>query len=556
MLPNMVTGRMPGCLRGDARTRLEFLGVATKYRNIGCGASIAATTEGVNMAEEQTPPAGPDLAQGIAPSEFTGETLLGHVGDQDVLLVRSGPEIFAVEAHCSHYHGPLAEGLVVGDSIRCPWHHACFDLRTGEATRAPALNALAVWQVEHEGDRIFVRQKRVQSKPHGKGPVNAHDRIVIVGGGAAGFSAAEMLRRQEFRGSIVMLSNDTAPPVDRPNLSKDYLAGSAPEDWLPLRPDSFYADAGIELRLESNVTSIDSKARNIIVAGGGTVPYDRLLLATGAEPVRLPVPGADQPHVHTLRSLADCRAIIAAASGARRAIVIGASFIGLEAAAALRARNIEVHVVAPEQRPMERVLGADMGDFVRALHEQHGVIFHLGDTVVAIDGKRATLKSGGVLEAEVVVVGVGVRPRLALAEQAGLVLDRGVVVNAQLETSIPGIFAAGDIARWPDPHSRENIRVEHWVVAERQGQTAARNMLGQREIFDAVPFFWSQHYDVPINYVGHAERWDDIAIDGDIAARDCLLKYKSKGRVLAVASVYRDLASLQAELDMERQAMR
>ena len=508
------------------------------------------------MAEEQTPPAGPDLAQGIAAGDFTGETLLGHVGDQDVLLVRSGPEIFAVDAHCSHYHGPLAEGLVVGDSIRCPWHHACFDLRTGEAARAPALNALAVWQVEHEGDRIFVRQRREQPKPRGKGPVNAPDRIVIVGGGAAGFSAAEMLRRQEFRGSIVMLSNDTAPPVDRPNLSKDYLAGSAPEDWLPLRPDSFYADAGIELRLESNVTSIDSKARNIVVAGGGTVPYDRLLLATGAEPVRLPIPGADQPHVHTLRSLADCRAIIAAASGARRAIVIGASFIGLEAAAALRARNIEVHVVAPEQRPMERVLGADMGDFVRALHEQHGVVFHLGDTVVAIDGKRASLKSGGVLEAEMVVVGVGVRPRLALAEQAGLVLDRGVVVNAQLETSIPGIFAAGDIARWPDPHSQENIRVEHWVVAERQGQTAARNMLGQREIFDAVPFFWSQHYDVPINYVGHAERWDEIAVDGDIAARDCLLKYKSKGRVLAVASVYRDLANLQAELDMERQAMR
>jgi NADPH-dependent 2,4-dienoyl-CoA reductase/sulfur reductase-like enzyme/nitrite reductase/ring-hydroxylating ferredoxin subunit len=508
------------------------------------------------MAEDQAPPAGPDLAQGIAASDFTGETLLGHVGDQDVLLVRSGSEIFAIDAHCSHYHGPLAEGLVADDSIRCPWHHACFDLRTGEAVRAPALTPLAVWQVEHEGDRIFVRQKRQQPNPRGKGPVNAPDKFVIVGGGAAGFAAAEMLRRQEFRGSIVMLSNDTAPPVDRPNLSKDYLAGSAPEDWLPLRPDSFYVDAGIDLRLESNVASIDTKARNVIIAGGDTISYDRLLLATGAEPVRLPVPGADQPHVHTLRSLADCRAIIGAASGARRAIVIGASFIGLEAAAALRTRNIEVHVVAPEQRPMERVLGADMGDFVRALHEQHGVIFHLGDTVVAIDGQRATLKSGGVLEAEMVVVGVGVRPRLALAEQAGLKLDRGVGVNAQLETSVPGIFAAGDIARWPDPHSQQNIRVEHWVVAERQGQAAARNMLGQREIFDAVPFFWSQHYDVPINYVGHAEQWDEIAIDGDIGARDCLLKYNSKGRVLAVASVYRDLASLQAEFDMERQAMR
>jgi NADPH-dependent 2,4-dienoyl-CoA reductase/sulfur reductase-like enzyme len=507
------------------------------------------------MAEQQTP-AGPDLVQGVALSEFTGDTLLGHVGDQDVVLVRSGPEIFAIDAHCSHYHGPLAEGLVVGDSIRCRWHHACFDLRTGEATRAPALNALAVWEVEREGERIFVRRKREQPAPRKKMAANAPGRVVIVGGGAAGLAAADMLRRQEFGGSIVMLSNDAAAPVDRPNLSKDYLAGSAPEDWLPLRPDSFYAEAGIDLRLNSNVTSIDTKGRNVLMADGGAVPYDRLLLSTGAEPVRLPIPGADQPHVHTLRSLADSRAIIGSLDGARRAIVIGASFIGLEVAASLRAREIEVHVFAPEHRPMERVLGPAMGDFVRALHEQHGVIFHLGDTVTAIDGKRATLKSGGMLDADVVVVGVGVRPRLALAEQAGLQLDRGVAVNAFLETSIPEIYAAGDIARWPDPHSKENIRVEHWVVAERQGQTAARNMLGQREAFDAVPFFWSQHYDVPINYVGHAEQWDEITLDGDISARDCLLRFKRKGRVLAVASIYRDLANLRAELEMEQETTR
>jgi NADPH-dependent 2,4-dienoyl-CoA reductase/sulfur reductase-like enzyme len=279
-----------------------------------------------------------------------------------------------------------------------------------------------------------------------------------------------------------------------------------------------------------------------------------LLLATGAEPVRLPIPGADQPHVHTLRSLADCRAIIKNAKDARCAIVIGASFIGLEAAAALRARDIEVHVAAPEQRPMERILGADMGDFVRKLHEEQGVIFHLGDTVAAIEGHHARLKSGGSLEADFVLVGVGVRPRLGLAEQAGLKLDRGIVVDAYLETSAPGIYAAGDIARWPDPHSGEHIRVEHWVVAERQGQTAARNMLGQREAFAAVPFFWSQHYDVPINYVGHAEKWDEIAVDGDIAGRDCLLRYRSKGKLLAVASIYRDVASLKAELAMEENA--
>jgi NADPH-dependent 2,4-dienoyl-CoA reductase/sulfur reductase-like enzyme/nitrite reductase/ring-hydroxylating ferredoxin subunit len=504
------------------------------------------------LAQEQSPPSGPDLTHGVSLAEFVDGKLAGHVGDQEVLLVRSETGIFAIAAHCSHYHGPLGEGLVVGDSIRCPWHHACFDLRSGEAVRAPALNSLDRWRVEQRNGQVFVREKLEQPAPRARNHGEAPDKIVIVGGGAAGFAAAEMLRRREFRGSITMLSNDAAAPVDRPNLSKDYLAGSAPEDWLPLRPDSFYDEAGIELRLDTGVTDIDTKARHVVTAGGDKVPYDRLLLATGAEPVRLTIPGADQPSVHTLRTLADCRAIIDAANGARRALVIGASFIGLEVAAALRARKIDVHVVAPEKRPMERVLGPEMGDFVRALHEDHGVVFHLEDTVVAIEGRRATLKSGAVHDADLVVVGIGVRPRLALAERAGLAIDRGVLVDAFLETSVAGIYAAGDIARWTDPHSEQSIRVEHWVVAQRQGQTAALNMLGQREKFDAVPFFWSQHYDIPINYVGHAEQWDEIAIDGDIKAKDCLLKYKRKGRVLAVASVFRDLASLQAELAMER----
>jgi NADPH-dependent 2,4-dienoyl-CoA reductase/sulfur reductase-like enzyme len=268
--------------------------------------------------------------------------------------------------------------------------------------------------------------------------------------------------------------------------------------------------------------------------------------------VRLPIPGAGPSQVHVLRSLDDCRAIIKAADGAKRALVIGASFIGLEVAASLRAREIEVHVVAPEKRPMERVLGAEMGDFVRALHEEHGVTFHLEDSVDRLDGKRVTFKSGGTLEADLIVAGVGVRPRLALAEGAGLTLDRGVEVNAYLQTSAPDIYAVGDIARWPDPHSGAKIRVEHWVVAERQGQVAALNMMGQRTPFDAVPFFWSQHYDVPINYVGHAEAWDEIVVDGSIKDRDCVVRYKQGGRVLAVASIYRDIASLEAELAMER----
>ena len=511
------------------------------------------------MAQDQAKPIGPDLAQGVALAEIAdGDKLAGHVGDEAVLLVRRGADVFAIGAHCTHYHGPLAEGLVVGHTVRCPWHHACFDLRTGEALNAPAFDPVACWSVEQGDGRIFVRGKRERPAPMRRGGASgkAPERIVIIGGGAAGFAAAERLRRERYQGSLVMLSSDDASPVDRPNLSKDYLAGSAPEEWVPLRPDSFYSEHGIELRLKSNVTGVDPRSREVVLAEGSKVPYDRLLLATGAEPIRLSIPGADQPHVRTLRSLADCRSIIERATTARRAVVLGASFIGLEVAAALRVRQIEVHVVAPEKRPMERILGPEMGDFVRSLHEQHDVVFHLEDAANAIDGRHVKLKSGGTLEADLVVAGVGVRPRLELAEEAGLALDRGVAVNSYLETSVPGIFAAGDIARWPDPHSGDTIRVEHWVVAERQGQTAALNMLGHREKFAAVPYFWSQHYDIPINYIGHAEKWDELAIDGDIAGKDCLLRFKRKGRVLAVASIFRDIDSLLAEAAMEQDAAR
>ncbi len=509
------------------------------------------------MAETAAEPSGPDLAEGIPLAALAdGGKLVGHVGDDPILLVRRGNEVFAVAAHCTHYNGPLVDGLVVGDTVRCPWHHACFDLRTGEALRAPALSPIACWSVEQRHGKIFVREKRPQPKPapRGKPTGAAPDRIVIVGGGAAGFAASEMLRREGFQGSIVMLSDDDAPPVDRPNLSKDYLAGTAPEEWVPLRPDGYYAENGIDLRLKTKVTGIDAQGRKVRLADGSTVAYDRLLLATGAEPVRLSIPGADQPHVRTLRSLDDSRAIIEDAKTARRVVVMGASFIGLEVAAALRTRGPEVHVIAPDKRPMERVLGPQMGDFVRSLHEEHGVVFHLEDMATAIDGKQVTLKSGGKLETDLVVTGIGVRPRIALAEAAELAIDRGITVNAYLETSEPTILAAGDIARWPDPYSGEKIRVEHWVIAERQGQTAALNMLGHREKFAAVPFFWSQHYDVSINYVGHAEQWDELAIEGNIAGKDCLLRFKRQGRVLAVVTIFRDVESLEAELAMEQQA--
>jgi NADPH-dependent 2,4-dienoyl-CoA reductase/sulfur reductase-like enzyme/nitrite reductase/ring-hydroxylating ferredoxin subunit len=493
-----------------------------------------------------------DLSKGVAASALSeGSLILGRVGDQDVVLARSGSELFAVRAQCSHYRGPLVEGLVVGDTVRCPWHHACFSLRTGEALRAPALDRIACWRVEREGDRIFVREK-LPDAPPAPSPRQRPSSVVIVGGGAAGVAAAEMLRRHRYEGPLTLISADTDPPVDRPNLSKDFLAGQAQDDWIPLYPDDFYAEYHIELVLGRRVMSIDPVHQTVHLDDGSSRTYGSLLLATGAEPVRLPIPGAADDQVHYLRSFADSRAIVQRTATARQVVVVGASFIGLEVAASLRARGIAVDVVAPDTVPLERVMGLEVGRFVQSLHEAQGVTFHLGQTVARVDGRTVTLSGGDTLKSDFLVVGVGVRPAVAIAEQAGLAMDRGITVNEYLETSAAGIYAAGDIARWPDARTGEHIRVEHWVVAERQGQVAARNMLGARERFDAVPFFWSQHYHVAINYVGHAERWDEVSIDGSLEARDCAVEYRRGGRTLAVATIGRDRRSLEAEVRMER----
>jgi NADPH-dependent 2,4-dienoyl-CoA reductase/sulfur reductase-like enzyme/nitrite reductase/ring-hydroxylating ferredoxin subunit len=503
------------------------------------------------MSENERPPKA-DFARGFPIRDIgDGDVVLGQVGGEDAILVRRGDAVFAVGASCTHYHGPLAEGLIVGDTVRCPWHHACFSIRTGEALGAPALDPIDRWRVERQGDSVVVRDKLPQSRPKATLSPKPPRSVVIVGGGAAGLAAADRLRREGYDGALTIVSADDAPPCDRPNLSKDFLAGTAPDDWIPLRSDDYYEDRRIDLVLKTTVSDLDLGGRKVVSTDGRTFAFDAVLLATGAEPVRIPVEGATPDQVLYLRTFADSRAIVARAPPAKHVLVVGASFIGLEVAASLRARGIEVHVVAPDAQPLERVMGPEVGAFVRGLHEARGVVFHLGETVKRVDGRAVTLSGGSKVEADFLVLGIGVRPSVALAERAGLALDRGVLVNEYLETSASGVFAAGDIARWPDPHSGERIRVEHWVVAERQGQTAARNILGRREPFAMVPFFWSQHYDTQISYVGHAERWDRIEVDGSLEKQDCAVRYKRGDRTLAVATIGRDLESLRAEAAME-----
>jgi len=513
------------------------------------------------MGGGQTEVAGPDLRAGVPAADLQeGVSVLGHFDGEPVLLVRLKDGVSAVGATCTHYGGPLHEGVVAGGTVHCPWHHACFDLRTGETLEAPALADLPTYRVHEADGRVRVTEKLAPpptltagAKARGKKPASSPSSVVILGGGAAGNAAAEALRREGYAGPVVIVESDPDSPCDRPNLSKDYLQGSAPEEWIPLHPARFYEDNGIEVRRDTAVR-IDRKKRAVKLQGGDALPYGALILALGAEPVRPDMPIADGSRVLTLRTLSDSRAIIRAAESAKRAVIIGASFIGLEVAMSLRHRQLEVHVVAPEELPLARVMGPDLGRFVKALHEEKGVHFHLGRKAKAIGRDLVTLDDGTEVPADFVVLGVGVRPRVALAQEAGLEVEDGIVVGSDLRTSDEAIWAAGDVASFPYAPTGGRVRIEHWAFAERMGAAAARSVLGKRGRFGAAPFFWSQHYDAVICYVGHAREWDEAALDGNPAQRDCAVRFSKSGRQLALATIFRDEASLAAEIKLEASA--
>ena len=427
-----------------------------------------------------------------------------------------------------------------------------FDVATGEASGAPALEPLTVFDVEERGGHWYVGAKKA---PLPAAPAEAPPtRVVIVGGGAAGHACAEMLVRKGHRGRVTVVSDDADPPYDRTFCSKQYLMGEAERAECLLAKPGFYGSNGPVFFERRRADSIDVDARELLLAGGDRLPFDALVIATGAEPEALDKPGFDRPEVHRLRTLEDADAIIAAAKGAKRAAVIGASFVALEVAASLVKRELEVAVIAPDEVPLAAVMGAEIGRMIRGVHEEQGVVFHLGRNAASFDGKTVTLDDGTAVEADLVVLGVGVVPRIDLARDAGLALAAedeggGIAVNERLETSVPGIYAVGDVAGYPDARLGRRIRVEHWVHAQRQGQHVARLLMGEADVYTDIPFFWSAHFDTGLRYLGHSSGKAQTQVEGSIEGRDCVVHYGSNGKDDAVATCNRDPAALAVDAE-------
>jgi 3-phenylpropionate/trans-cinnamate dioxygenase ferredoxin reductase subunit len=362
--------------------------------------------------------------------------------------------------------------------------------------------------------------------------------FVIVGASLAGAKAAETLRQEGFEGRVVLVGEEPARPYERPPLSKNYLRGEADESAVFVHDESFYDKQAIELRAGTRASGIDASAAEVVLDDGDRLHYDALLLTTGAAPRRLSVPGAELDGVHYLRTLEDSDRLREAISAAGRVVVIGAGWIGSEVAASARQMGAEVAMVEVARLPLERIMGPEVGGIYRDLHAAHGVELHLGVGVEGLLGSSAVsgvrLADGTTVEGDLVVVGVGVAPRVELAESAGLTLDNGIVVDDRLRTSAPNIFAAGDVANAGHPFFGGRLRVEHWANALNQGPAAARNMLGADQPYDRIPYFFSDQYDLGMEYSGHAPRWDRVVFRGDTDKREFIAFWlDGEGHVLA-----------------------
>jgi len=495
---------------------------------------------------------GPDFKNGVSIQSFGSDNkILGHIDGQAAILIRDKNKFFAVGAKCTHYGAPLSDGILVHNTLRCPWHHARFDIQTGDAVKAPALNPIPTWETSLQGDKVFVTKLRESSRPSLQ--LTSQDHFVIVGSGAAGHACAEMLRHLQFTGKITILSADTDLPYDRPNLSKDYLAGNAPEEWMPLRSQEYFLENNIQIQLNARVKKMDTKSKTLELEDGHKVSYTKCLLATGGTAVKIEIGGIDLPHVHFLRSFVDCKKLVKDLDKEKNVVIIGAGFIGLEAAAAMKARGMNVTIVAPSQYPLEHAVGVDVGKFLKAHHEKHGIRFRLGSGSSAkkISKDKVFLRDGSTVSADLVLVATGIKPNTQFAQEAGITVDNGILVNDFLETNAPDVFAAGDVARYKSIFSDDPIRIEHWVVAQRQGQMAALNMMGKKEKYADIPFFWSQQFDLVMNYVGHAPMTTRAQVYGSLENHDCAVAYWDGSVVRAVLTIGRDKQNLEIEKAFE-----
>ena len=464
------------------------------------------------------------------------------VGNIDVLLVRTEGQFYALGATCPHYGASLAEGTLCHGRITCPWHASIFDATTGDLLEPPSLDALPRFPLRVDGDEVYVTV-----------PEKAEDRRVmpmcdcnpqadrrlfaIIGSGAAGSAAAEVLRQRGFQGRIVMIGAEPELPYDRPGCSKDYLAGEITDELMPLRGESFYKQHGIE-RLQRRVVRLEVPTRQLFFDNTESLSADAVLVATGGVAKTLNAPGSDLPGVMTLRSWADSRAIRDAARQAERVVVVGAGFIGMEVAASLAGHHVPVTMVAPESVPLEKQLGWKMGAIIRLLHEENGTAFRLGRTVKQIVGEgkvqSVVLDDGSQLAADLVVIGLGITPATEFLRGVSVNDDRSLDVDGQMRLA-QQVYAAGDVARYPDPFTDRRIRIEHWRLAQQQGRVAARAMLGDATSFQSVPFFWTRQFGVSLMYAGYAPEWDEVIVTGNARRKEFTAFYAKNNRLLAAA---------------------
>jgi len=465
--------------------------------------------------------------------------------DLEIVLAKIDGEFYAVYGKCTHYGAPLGDGALNGNRLVCPWHHACFDMKTGKHLEAPGIDGLPTYEVTVDGESVYIQlpeeqSDRITNEMSSRKDTNPMS-FVVIGGGAAGAYAVEGMREAGYTGEIIMISKEKEVPYDRPNCSKEYLSGEAPEEWMPLRGADFYKKHDIQLMQGKEVKEANILRKKITFTDGESLSYDKLLLCTGGAPRQLNIEGSDLDNIHTLRSLADSRKIRDAGKQAKKVVVIGSSFIGLEGAQSLQHLDCEVTVVAPEKVPFAKIFGTKVGKKIQQMHEEAGVQFKLQRKAQRFLGKEKVsgveLDNGEKIEADLILVGIGVKPATEFLSGVPLEKDGSVLVNEHLSIDNDH-YAAGDIARYP--YQGKPTRIEHWKVAAQQGRIAGMNMAGPQHTYDAIPFFWTAQQGHPMQYVGHADKFDEVLIDGDLDGGKFMAFYIHNNQTKAALGMGRD----------------